>query len=457
MNRSLVGALLGTLCCFAVPATWAAEPLSIADAVGTALIYSPYLQAQSLGQDVAAEKVSEARAMKRPKVSMGVTQSRTNSPMMAFGSRLNQGRITMQDFAPNRLNDPDHISNLQVGAQVMVPLSLGGMDRHAVRAASKGVAVADLDLRSSRQEVIFRTIETYLGVILARESVLVAEKALAASGESVKDAEAAVAAMRAVKSDLLQASVHHAQNEETLLRMRNQYDLAREGLATMMGVPSAKDYDLTMPFLEQACQTCRQDPQELLTAALKQRPDFLKVAAQRQALRHQSLMYRGKSRPHVFVGAAVEHNSENIGGDGHSNNMLFARIDWNIADGGEMRHKSRGARKQAHQLGKMAEALKDRIHLEIREAITNINNALERIRVSKQAMAQSEESLRILRNRYAAGMAIMSDVLGMETSLLSHRMNHVKALYDYTLSRARLKMALGELTPETCEALAAAK
>ena len=127
---------------------------------------------------------------------------------------------------------------------------------------------------------------------------------------------------------------------------------------------------------------------------------------------------RGIDRPHVVVGAAAEQNRDGFGKDGHGNSMIFARVDWSVVDGGDARHKAQGARFQQDQLQKMHAALADQIHLEIREAVTNINNALERIRVSKQAIEQSTESLRILRDRYSAGLAIMSDLLGAETSLL---------------------------------------
>ncbi|MBI3039603.1 hypothetical protein HYY75_11270 [bacterium] len=45
------------------------------------------------------------------------------------------------------------------------------------------------------------------------------------------------------------------------------------------------------------------------------------------------------------------------------------------------------------------------------------------------------------------------DVLRAETSLLNHQMNHLKALYDHSIGKARLKLALGELTLEHCEIL----
>ncbi|MBF0410569.1 MAG: TolC family protein [Candidatus Riflebacteria bacterium] len=432
---------------------WSVEPLPISKAVNKALAYSPYIKAMKDGELAAAEKVGEARAMKGVKVSLGVSDSRLNSPMMAFGARLNQGRIDMSDFSPSRLNDPEYINNLQVGAQVALPLYLGGMDKHAVAAACQGVKISEQDSVKASEDIIFKTIEIYLGVVLARESVAVAEKACQTSQESLRNAQAAVEAERSVESDLLQAGVHHSQNEETLLRMKNQFALALESLATIMGEPSVQEYDLNMPFLQQECTTCQDLPANLLARALAQRPDYLKVARQSQALDHQEKLARGITRPRVIVGAVAENNRDGLNSSNQSNTMLFARMDWNIADGGEALHKARGARFQKGQMQNMEKALADQIHLEIRDAITNINNALERIRVSKLASEQSTESLRILRDRYSAGLAIVSDVLGAETSLFSHRMNHLKALYDYSISRARLKMALGELNLEHCDIL----
>ncbi|MBP7633728.1 TolC family protein [Candidatus Ozemobacteraceae bacterium] len=450
-----VDRLFAALLCFTFGSLpgFAAEPLSIGEAVRKALDHSPALGAAREGETVASEKIGEARSMRGVKVTAGVSDTRLDSPMMAFGARLDQGRISMADFQPDRLNDPDAVNNLKIGAQVVLPLHLGGMDRHAERAARFGLDAAVQDTAHASEETIFRTIDTYLGVVLARESLAVADKACEMSAESLKNAQAAVEAQRAVESDLLQAKVHHSQNQETSLRMQNQYRLALEGLATVMGVASASDYELTMPLLQEECTSCGEEPAVLLETALRQRPDYLALLKRADAVSQSERMHRGAVRPHVVLGAAADHNRDGFNGDGHGNSMVFARVDWNIADGGEASHKAAGSKAQSRQLRLAAQALKDGIHLQIREAVTGINNALERIRVSREAVENSTESLRILRDRYTAGLAIMSDLLGAETSLLSHRMNHLKALYDYSISRARLKMALGDLTLERCALL----
>lgn len=448
--------MLSLFCCTILSsdlASWAAEELSIARAVSMAIAHSPMLKAMKLGEEAAQAQVGSAKAMKRPKLTFAVTDSRMNSPLQVFGTKLEQQRVTITDFDPGKLNHPGYENNLQLDMQILQPISLGGMDRNAIEAAKKGVKASRFDTDQALQQTIFRTIEAYLQVVLARESVAVAQKAVEASSETVRNASAAYEAMQAVEADLLQAKVHHSQNEETLLRMTNQYRLAREGLATLLGVPSVDEFDLTMPFLTQACESCQQDPKQLLQEALANRPDYLKLIYDEEAMKHRERMARGKTRPHFALGAQFQHNRRDFAQDGYGHSLFFARADWNLVDGEEAKFQAKEARTQAERIAKMRDAIADRIFLEIREAVYTINNALTRIQVTRDAIRQSEETLRIMRERYVAGLAILSDLLRAETALLSHRMNHLQALYDYSISRARLKLALGELTPDKCEIL----
>ena len=58
------------------------------------------------------------RAMYLPNVNASYTFSNTNNPLYAFGSKLNQERITQMDFNPALLNDPKAISNFATKIEV---------------------------------------------------------------------------------------------------------------------------------------------------------------------------------------------------------------------------------------------------------------------------------------------------------------------------------------------------
>jgi len=89
------------------------------------------------------------------------------------------------------------------------------------------------------------------------------------------------------------------------------------------------------------------------------------------------------------------------------------------------------------------------VKLQVREAYLNLTTAQQRVNVSRQAQSQAEESLRIVQNRYEAGLATITDLLQVETANSSAQKNYLNALFDYRLSFAALELATGELALES--------
>ncbi|MGE0082535.1 MAG: TolC family protein, partial [Thiohalomonadaceae bacterium] len=69
----------------------------------------------------------------------------------------------------------------------------------------------------------------------------------------------------------------------------------------------------------------------------------------------------------------------------------------------------------------------------------------KRIEVTQSAIAQAEENLRVVRDRYANGLSTNTEVLDAETLRVNSEANHAAALYDAALAGLRLKRAVGEL------------
>ena len=85
--------------------------------------------------------------------------------------------------------------------------------------------------------------------------------------------------------------------------------------------------------------------------------------------------------------------------------------------------------------------------LEIRRAMIQYRTAEQQVTAAQAAEAQSEEGLRILKNRYDAGLATMTDLLSAETARSSARTNLAEAIYRHRLSYAQIEYAAGILSP----------
>jgi hypothetical protein len=113
--------------------------LTLPEAVRLALEKHPALRAAGYQAEAAAAGVDQARSGFLPRVDFSEGFTRSDNPVYAFGALLNQGRFTQADFAVDRLNHPDPISNWRTNIGGSVPLFLGGRTVLGYQQAQIGV------------------------------------------------------------------------------------------------------------------------------------------------------------------------------------------------------------------------------------------------------------------------------------------------------------------------------
>jgi outer membrane protein TolC len=106
--------------------------------------------------------------------------------------------------------------------------------------------------------------------------------------------------------------------------------------------------------------------------------------------------------------------------------------------------RGRAVKERSKQLDALR-LTEQRALLEIRTVRNDAGVAKERIRVAEAAIRQSEENLRINRERYQERVGIASEVLDAQALMAQAKTDYYRALYDYRTAAARLQHALGEL------------
>ncbi len=86
------------------------------------------------------------------------------------------------------------------------------------------------------------------------------------------------------------------------------------------------------------------------------------------------------------------------------------------------------------------------VQLELRSAYLETEAAAQRTAASRTAVQQAEESLRIIQNRYEAGLATITELLRAQSAVFEARTVYLAAVADWRFSRARLERAAGRLT-----------
>ncbi len=235
--------------------SYAAETLTLDQAIDKALKNNPGLKAADAQVEVADAGVLRSASGFLPKVTVSETWSRTDSPLMALGAKLNQEIVTPADFNPAVMNDPDPISNYNTRLAVVQPVFNGGKEYIGRKQAKLAREASVQDRERTRQETIYNVVKAYYGVLLAEEYHKVALQSLETSEANVNLAQARYKAGAVLQSDLLRAKVQRAEVKEMATRSRNGVKLATAALNFAMGAPQGKENDFSGTLSAQDVKT----------------------------------------------------------------------------------------------------------------------------------------------------------------------------------------------------------
>ena len=414
-----------------------AEPWTLDRAVATALERSPDARLARARVDGAQALVDQAQSAWRPQVSLSGRYTETNSPMMAFGSILNQRAFNFGlDF-----NRPGTVDNLNVTGTVAYNLYAGGRATAGRTAARAGTEAADLDLRAAQHRLAAEVVRAALNLRKAREAVVAVEGGVRAYEAAVAVARARFEAGQLLKADLLSLEVQLAQTRESL-------SLARHGAAL---ASRAFHYVLGLDPTENAVEFVDDDPAlaRLVlpdTRDFSQRPELLGLHARIRAAEAMVDAARGARRPTVNAFASYQYD-QGWKTDRHGDSWLAGvSVDLNVFDGGQTNGKIRQSSAELTQVKEMLRKATLGIGFEVEQARLAYDDATERLSVSARAVEQAAESAALTHARFEKEALLTADLIGAESRHLEARLRRMVAAADERLALVDLRRALG-LTP----------
>lgn len=428
-------------------AAFAQTPLSLKEAVRMGLERHPSVEAAAAGAAAADTKIRQAHSGYLPQVNYQESFARSDNPVFVFSSLLTQHQFTEQNFAIGPLNRPDFINNFQSVVSVDQTVYDGGQVKNRKRSAEFGKRIAEEQARLNDMQVIAGVVRAYYGAVLAAESLAVAEEAVK-SAEADRDRAVTVRdAGMATDADVLSIEVHLANVREQRIRRSHDLDIARSALNEALGLPLDTQHDLTTPL--NALDLAETAVAEYEGRAVAERPELQQAGYAANLAETQGKLARAGYWPQVSVRAAFEADRQEFVNKGGANWYFGATMRWNLFNGFATKEQVREA---AHaQRG--AEAEKRRaeagIRLQVRQAHAHLQSAKERIEVATAAVTQAEESLRITKNRYEAGLNTVTDLLRNETALLEAKTRRLAAVYDQRVAAVMLTLATGVLSTDS--------
>jgi len=218
-----------TLAC---SAALAAEPWTLERALEQALNHNP--DARIAQQRIAAAQagLEQANAAFWPRLQFQSSYTRTDNPMMVFGSILNQRAYS----SSLNFNDVPDVDDLNTRGLVTVPLYAGGKTKAGREAAKANTEAAKQDSEAVRNALGFEVSRAFYSVLKTRQFIRAAEAAVNSFEGSLSIAKKRLEAGSLLKTDVLDIEVRLAQAREDLVRARNANALAVRALRNLLGI-----------------------------------------------------------------------------------------------------------------------------------------------------------------------------------------------------------------------------
>jgi outer membrane protein len=419
--------------------------LTLQQATAIALEKNPArkLAAADVASAVASYQLSRAPLL--PKVGFSETFTRGNDPVYVFGAKLRQQRFQTSDFDLNTLNRPAPLDNFTTSFAGRWTAFDSLFTQSQIRRASILEQSTTASAGRTDQEVIYGVIRTYESVLIADREVDVAQHAVDTAQALYKLSRNRVDFGVAVESDALSAQVDLSARQQDLIEARGNRGTAWAELEAAMGVTLPIGQTPLVPLAEHSFQVSPL-PEEV-EQAIKNRPDLKSLSLQTSAQQAAVRSAKSDFGPRVDGFGTWQADRQSFAGAGGANWVAGAevRIDLLPFDKRARLQQEKAALIRAQAVHQSSESL---VRVEVSRAYYEHQSAEQMVEVARTGRSQAEESRRILRNRYEAGLTTLTDVLRAEDAERQSGMSYWQAVYRNALSFAALRLATGTLNQD---------
>ena len=419
--------------------------LTLQQAVTAALQHSPAEKLAAAGIQEADARFHLSHAPLLPQIAFSESMTRGNDPVYAFGTKLRQQVFQASDFGLSSLNFPAPISNSSTSITGRWTAFDSLRTHFQIKRASFLKQSAQTSASRSSQETVFNTVRAYESVLIASREIEVARHAVE-TAQALRDlSRKRVDAGLAVESDALSAQVNLAQRQQELIQAQGMQQSAWAELEAAVGISLPEGPEALQELKEHVFTTSALEDE--VGQALQNRPDLKSLALQSSAQRVAVQSAKWDFGPRVDTFGSWQTDRHSFAGAGGNNWMAGAELRVDLLP---LDKRSRLEEQKASLLRAQAgeESARNMIRVEVSRAYFGLQAASAMVRVASSSMAQATESLRILRNRYDAGLVSVTDVLRAEDADRQSQSGYWQAVYRNALSYATLRLATGTLNAD---------
>lgn len=405
--------------------------LTLKDAVSLALKQNPQVILANLAVSGSEQDRLLARSTLLPQVSGGAAET---------VNRINLETAVGFSFP----GYPQHIGPYYV-AQAGVRFSLPVFDLtlwNRYRSSKIGIDASRAQERSAREESVLLVVSQYLGAQRAGADTEAAESRVALAQALYGQALDLQKNGAGTGIDTLRANVQLQNEKQRLIVARTQFDTALFGLARLLNVDPHRKLALAdqVSFFETPAVSATHSIEQ----AWDTRPELRQVRAQEERASLELKTAGDERLPKLsLAGGWLEQGLTPAGAIPVY--QYTASLDFPLFTGGRIQAERAKADIAIRQSRQQEQDLRNRIALEVKRAVANLDAARSEVDVARLGVNLARQEVQQARDRFQAGVANNIEVITAQDELARANDNQIAALYRYNQARADLAYASGQM------------
>lgn len=415
--RLLLMFLMLTLGMLSVHAQQPPMPIQLEEALSLAQKANQQIKIAHIDQQIASANVKQTEALWLPQLNLSYTAMNTNNPLNAFGFKLQQANVTAADFNPALLNNPGATPNYLTQLSLQQPII--NMDMLQMRkAAEQQVQISSLQIKRTEEAVKMQVTQLYLQLNFLYQALDVVKSALTTSQSIYQFTKNRFDQGLMQKSDLLNVEVQVKNTETRLNEIHSNIAQTSDQLSLMMNKPQGVIYKteaVSLDLVKEQLQTIPTDRSDL--------------KAMQTGLGVYDIAIKGSKMswlPRLNGFANYQLNDRKALGFNAGSYFAGIQLSWDIMKGNQTKNK---IATQTIEKAKLQEQLAARVNqeqTELQNTIRKIKDARYKYQQLETSIAQADESLRIMQNRYQQGLVSTNDILLAQTQLSQQKLQQAE-------------------------------
>jgi outer membrane protein len=333
-------------------------------------------------------------------------------------------------------------------------LFAGGAILNGYNAKSSMYDASKCNLESAMWNKRFEITEAYLSYLKAVELVKIKERVLNLSKEGYDITDAIFRQDKLLRSDLMRAKVNVSRAESDLAEAQEQKRLAQRYFNNLLNRDTfmeirepALTYDDAAKldnFINTNLDDQMKEVNSLEAQALGRRSEIASLDHSLDAMSRLKNIAFSEYLPKVIL--SVDYGWQGVEysfTDKDDYYMASLVFQLNLFDGFGREARMEKAVLQLKELEIQKLIAVKNIGLQVEQAYLKLRTSRKQIQAAVEQLASAEENYRIVRKRYALGMALSLDMNDALTQLDIASSANVIALYDYVAAIERMKNVLG--------------